>query len=105
LSIVSYDRVLYFDDCLFDGTLTGAMTGRGAIFRGCVFNTPTGIQFDGLSAQQWPYGVTVTDNTFLGTPFVMTKTTKTFEDIEPHQVTIESVYAAVKDYRATIISE
>jgi hypothetical protein len=101
-SLVGYSRVLYFDGCLFDGLKIGAMTGRGAIFQDCIFNTQTGIQFDGESANEWPYGVTLADNAFLGEPFIFTKTDRTLDTIPLHQVTLADVYANIAEYRESI---
>lgn len=105
VSSIDYHRVLYFDGCVFDGMKTGAMTGRGAIFEGNTFNCKVGILADRLSAQGWPFGLTIGENVYSDTPIAYSGTDLTIDDIKPHEVTLATVYDNVAAYRAGIVGK
>jgi hypothetical protein len=99
LNNVSYNRVIYFDECVFDGTKYGTMTGRGTVIANCAFLTPISIHFDSVSAQDWPYGVTLANNVHAGEPHQFTATERTLDDIQEHLVTLDQVYADIAEFR------
>lgn len=103
-SRIDYHRVVYFDGCQFANARIGAFTGRGAIFRNNIFDNEFGIFFDKVSAQNWPFGVTVEDNnTYTMTPMVFNSTsTLTIDDIPLHQVAMDQVYQNVHEFRKRI---
>lgn len=101
-SQIDYQRVLYFDGCTFDGTPVGLVSGRGMIVRQCMFSNPTSIVLNGLTSQQWPYGVTMEANVHTGIPFTIVGTPKSVDDIIPHIATMDDVYADIEQYRAVI---
>jgi hypothetical protein len=105
-SSIDYHRVLYFDGCSFDGMKTGLVTGRGMIVENCTFNTETSVLFDGVTSQKWIYGVTLENNTHAGEPAAYVSMDFAGgmepEDIKPHEVTMDQVYANVQAYRDSI---
>jgi len=103
---IDYHRVLYFHGCAFSGMKTGLVTGRGTVVRDCIFNTETSILYDGVTSQRWIFGVTLENNSHTGQPAAYVNMSYGGVDpnnIKPHEVTLEAVYANVAAYRAGIV--